>query len=246
MERSYADVYRTLHERHWWWRARESYLLGWLERLRPAGGFGPILDVGCGAALWFDRLRAFGEPEGLEGDAALAAAAAERDRARVYAQPFDERFQPGKRYGLVLMLDVLEHIEDDRAALRHVASLLAPGGLLVVTVPAFEALWTGHDEINAHHRRYTAKGVARVAADAGLAVLHRRYFFNSLALPKLAVATLERLRPRPPAHPPLLFGALNELARRWCLLEQRTWGKLPLPFGSSALLVARGPGEAGG
>lgn len=246
MERSYAEVYRTLHERHWWWRAREAHLVGWLERLRPAGGFGPILDVGCGAALWFDRLRAFGDPEGVEGDAALAAAAAERDRARVYAQPFDEHFRPGKRYGLVLMLDVLEHLPDDRAAMGHVASLLAPGGLLVLTVPAFQALWTGHDELNAHFRRYTAKEVARLASDAGLSVLHRGYFFNSLALPKLAAATLERLRPRPPAHPSLRFGALNELVRRWCLLEQRTWGRLPLPFGSSALLVARAPRHVGG
>lgn len=245
MDRSYASVYRTLHERHWWWRARERYLLGWLARVAPPGGFGPILDVGCGEALWFERLRAFGSPEGLEADPALAAAAVARVGPVVHARPFDRRFQPGKRYGLVLMLDVLEHLDDDLAALRHAATLLEPGALLLATAPAFEALWTGHDDLNAHRRRYTAAGLARVAEEAGLVVLHRSYFFNWLVLPKLAVAALERLRPRAPAPPRLGSGRLDGALYRLCLLEQRTWGRLPLPWGSSALLVAARRGAGG-
>lgn len=243
MDRAYADGYRQLHERHWWWRAREAHLLRWLVRLRPPGGFGPILDVGCGEALWFERLRALGVPEGVEADPVLARAAGVRDGSLVHAGPFDETFQPGRRYGLVLMLDVLEHLDDDRGGLSHAAALLAPGGVLVATVPAFQALWTGHDDLNAHRRRYTSRGLARLVEGAGLEVEHRSYFFNWLVLPKLAVAALERVSRAEPHEPRLGPRLIQAALYRLCLLEQRTWGRLPLPFGASALVIARKRGE---
>jgi SAM-dependent methyltransferase len=237
MDPAYAAEYGALQERHWWWRARERLLLDRISRLRPPGGFGAILDVGCGGADWFGRLRAFGAPEGVEPDPGLAAAAA-RGGARVHAGAFDAGFHPGHRFGLVLMLDVLEHLDDDLGALRHARALLEPGGVLIATVPASAALWTGHDVLNAHRRRYTTAELARRAEDAALRVLEVRYLFHWLAAPKLLAAAAHRRFPRPPRPPRLLPRALDAALFRWCLLEQRTWGRLPLPFGSSALLVA--------
>ncbi|HEX6533404.1 MAG TPA: class I SAM-dependent methyltransferase, partial [Gemmatimonadaceae bacterium] len=153
----YGRQYRALYERHWWWRARERWIVRALECHRPAHGWGAALDVGCGDGLFFDRLAALGcTVDGVENDAALVDPEGPH-RARITVGPFDERFQPGTRYSLVLMLDVLEHLRDPLGALRHAVSLLEPGGVFLATVPAFLALWTTHDVLNQHVTRYTRR-----------------------------------------------------------------------------------------
>ena len=238
MDPAYALAYRRLHEVHWWWRARREYLLGWLRRLAPPGGFGAILDVGCGDGLYFEALSELGRPEGVEPDASLITGASAR-WGTIHCAPFDASFAPGKSYGLVLMLDVVEHMEDDRAGMARAAALLAPGGTLVATVPAFQALWTQHDAWNHHHRRYRLAGLERLVRDAGLEVLAARYFFHWPAPVKLLVRLKEALwpgKPEVPAPPPPPVNALLYALSR---LESATVGRLSLPFGSSALVIGR-------
>ena len=128
MDPAYGARYRALYERHWWWRAREAKILGILERHAPRQGFGPILDVGCGDGLFFPKLQKFGEPRGVETDVDLVS---DENRQRIHIGPFDETFTPSERFGLILMLDVVEHLDDDVAALRYASELLTPDGLLL-------------------------------------------------------------------------------------------------------------------
>lgn len=212
-------------------------LLDRLRRLRPSAGFGAILDVGCGDGLWLERLQDFGDPEGLEPDAALVSDESRR-RWGFHLCPFDDAFEPGKRYGLILMLDVLEHLPDEGAALRLAARLLRPDGILVLTVPAFRILWTTHDDLNFHRTRYTRAELARAVRDAGLSIRTVQYFFHWLFPVKLLVRAKEQVlggEPRPPRVPPPLLNRLLYLASR---LEQRLWGRLGPPLGSSILAVA--------
>jgi SAM-dependent methyltransferase len=238
VQSDYAAIYHDLYARHWWWRAREEIILARLAHLAPPGGFGRILDVGCGDGLLLERLRAFGAPEGVEADASLVTDAGRR-RGRIHVGPFDETFRPGTAFGLVLMLDVVEHFADDVAALRRARELLARGGVVLVTVPAFQALWTSHDVVNRHFRRYTRRSFGDAAARAGLRVDDARYLFQWMCPLKLAVRLKERLSPGPVelpgVPPPPVNRALLALSR----VERRTYGRLPLPFGSSLLLVAR-------
>ncbi|RMH15110.1 MAG: class I SAM-dependent methyltransferase [Acidobacteria bacterium] len=238
MDPDYGRRYRELYRRHWWWRAREALVLERIAALAPAGGFGRILDVGCGDALLLPRLRRFGRPLGLEADAALISDATRRSGDVVVA-PFDERFQPDEPFGLILMLDVLEHLADDVAALRHARRLLVPGGVLLITVPALPVLWTRHDDLNHHHRRYDRRRFHDVAAAAGVAVESARYAFHWLVAAKLLVRLKECLRPgepRPPSIPP---APVNRLLYAFCRLEAATWGRLPWPAGSSLVAVCR-------
>jgi SAM-dependent methyltransferase len=238
MDPEYGARYRRLYRHHWWWRAREERIVAELERLargRP-GGFGAILDVGCGDALFFPRLRRFGEPRGVEVDGALVSAET-RESGAVHLGPFDDSYHPGRRFGLILMLDVIEHLDDDVAALRRAAELLDPGGVLVVTVPASPALWTAHDDYNHHRRRYTPRTLTAAARAAGLAVHRRRHLFHWLAPLKILVRAREALLPaelRMPEVPPPFWNRLFYAVSR---LEQATWGRLPWPFGSSLLMV---------
>ena len=160
-------------------------------------------------------------------------------RARITVAPFDERFRPGKRYAVILMLDVLEHIADPAPALSHALSLLEPGGTFLATVPAFDALWTSHDDINHHYRRYTKRTFRALACEAGLRVDLERYFFHWTFPAKLAARAAEavvRPVPAPPRIPP---GWINESLFALSRLEQRTLGRASLPFGSSLLVAGR-------
>ncbi len=242
MHPEYALAYRELYQKHWWWRAREDLVLATIARLFPDGRIGGILDVGCGDGLLFDKLARFGPVEGIEMDPTGVT----RDgpwASRIRVQPFDASFQPGRQYALVLLLDVLEHFEDPLGCLRRSVELLAPGGAILVTVPAFRALWTSHDEINRHFTRYSRRRLSDLARRAGARVEVSRYFFVWMAPAKLAVRleeAIRRPRPQTPRIPPRWVNAsLYRLSR----LEERVLRGWPVPFGNSLLAVLRRAGE---
>jgi len=140
---------------------------------------------------------------------------------------------------VVLLLDVIEHVDDDVAALRAARAAVGEGGLLVVTVPAYQWLWSGHDEVLGHRRRYTAAGLRAAVERAGFEVLRVSYF-NTLLFPLLAaVRGWKRLRGdrghdlRRPTAP------LNRLLEGVFAFERHLVPRLPLPFGASLLLIGR-------
>jgi SAM-dependent methyltransferase len=234
MKAEYASAYSDLYRRHWWWRAREALLLRELARHAPPGGWETILDVGCGNGLFFDRLRAFGEPWGVEVDASLVSADSPH-RNRIHIGAFDDSFTAPAPIGLVLMLDVLEHLQRPVEALRRAAALLAPGGSVLITVPAFQALWTAHDELNQHVVRYTRASLQRVVREAGLVPASLRYLFHWLFPAKLGVRAVEavaRTKPSPATVPSPL---LNRILYAWCRVEERGLAWARLPFGTSIL-----------
>jgi 2-polyprenyl-3-methyl-5-hydroxy-6-metoxy-1,4-benzoquinol methylase len=239
MDAGYGAQYRDLFERHWWWRARERVILEALRAHRPPRGWRAVLDVGCGDGLFFDalaRLDGVTLVEGVEPAAALVSNDGPH-RARIHVRPFDARFDEGRRYSLVLMLDVLEHLPDPAAALAHALSLLEPDGVFLATVPAFMALWTRHDELNQHYTRYTRRSFGALAATAGLRVDEARYFFRWTAAAKLATRVKERVMPGAPVAPAVPPAAVNGALYALSRLEQRIIGRVPVPFGSSLLVV---------
>jgi 2-polyprenyl-3-methyl-5-hydroxy-6-metoxy-1,4-benzoquinol methylase len=241
VDTEYGARYRDLYEHHWWWRARERVILDALDAHRPAGGLRTMLDVGCGDGLFFDALGAIDGVElveGVESSAALVSPAG-RHRARIHITPFDARFDPGRRYSAVLMLDVLEHLPDPEAALRHALALLEPGGVFVATVPAFMAFWTRHDDLNHHSTRYTKRSFGALATAADMRVDEARYFFRWTAAGKLAARVAEALVPGAPVAPTVPPGPLNRVLYGLSRIEERLIGGLPVPFGTSLLVVGQ-------
>lgn len=237
MDSRYARDYRTLYERHWWWRAREELILEVLSRLRPGGNWGRILDVGCGDGLFFERLTAFGEVNGIEMDpTGVTPGGPWADRIRV--QPFDDRYQPERRFGLILMLDVLEHFADPFPPLRRALQLLEDGGKLVMTVPAFRSLWTSHDELNHHFTRFRRAELERLVQRAGGRLESSRYFFQWTAPLKLAQHWFEKVAPARPSVPRVPPSWINRVLYGISRLEQRMFRGPSPPFGTSLLAVA--------
>ncbi len=236
MDESYGQVYRKLYEQHWWWRSREAAILDVLRKLVPPSGFGDILDVGCGDGLFFDKLSQFGDVEGVEFSAALLNPNGPH-RQQIHTAPFDASFQPGRQYGLITMLDVLEHLPDPIAALRHALSLLDENGKLLITVPAFNLIWTTHDDLNHHRTRYTKRSFHLEAQAAGMRIDLMRYWYQWPFPLKLAARAIEAVthpHPRNPGIPPAFINrALYRLSR----IEQKIFTEIPAPFGSSLLMV---------
>ena len=236
MDATYADQYASLYNGHWWWRAREALLVDLLRQRLVGRRVGPILDVGCGDGLFFPRLREFGEPQGIELDPRVVTDEG-RGRGSIHIGPLDERFRPGRLFGLVVAADVIEHVEDDVDLLRRTRALTRPGGNLLLTVPAMSQLWTRHDEVNQHHRRYHRRDLARVLEAAGYQPLELRYLFSWMVLPKLAVRAKEALSPPEgvPRSTEIPWAPLNRLAMGISLAEQRLARVLNPPVGSSLL-----------
>ncbi len=182
MDRDYELQTHRAEDRHWWYRGRRQVLERVIEHLRlPARA--RILDAGCGSGRNMVELaRHGGTVTGVE----LSATSVSLARARgvgeviegsVLSMPFDSA-----SFDLAVSLDVIEHLQDDLGALRELRRVIAPGGALLITVPAYGWLWSGHDEVNHHHRRYTRRTLERAAEQAGWETVRTTYF-NSLLLP---------------------------------------------------------------
>jgi len=235
----YAAAYATIARSHWWWRAREVAIVRELRRLRKGTAPGRILDVGCGDGVHFAALAEFGDVEGIEADASTLDPAGPW-RSRIHVTAFQAPLPIAGRYDVILFLDVIEHLDDPVAALALARSLLTPGGAVLVTVPALPWLWTSHDDLNHHRRRYTRSHLVADFGAAGLAVDRMRYLFHSLVPAKLAVRLIERVRrsrPAPPRVPPAPLNALAKLVARVEMVALApVAGVLP---GTSLLAVAR-------
>ncbi len=244
MDLAYGRQYAELYRRHWWWRARERLLLRELEARLAPGAAGAVLDFGCGDGLFLDALRRFGEPYGIETDTRLLSPDGPW-RSRIDTRPLERDPSQHGRFGLIVALDVLEHIADPQPVVAELTRRLRPGGLFVVTVPAFQQLWTAHDEMNQHVRRYTTAEASTLVASAGLEVIEARYFFVWLALLKWLVVQKERLLPGSLAPPRVPFAPINAAFHLAARAEQRLLGRGHPPFGSSALVIARAPLSTG-
>jgi SAM-dependent methyltransferase len=230
-------------ERHWWYRGRRRIVRAELDRL-ALGASPRILDAGCGSGRTLDELRDYGTVAGLDFSEQAVAAARRRGHADVQAGRVEALPWPDETFDLVTCLDVIEHTPDDRATLRELRRVTRPGGHLLVTVPAYQALWSAHDVVNRHERRYGRRALRAAAVEAGWTI-ERMTSFNALLLPPAAVVRLaQRLRPVDPAahtsdlalSPPWL-NAVLELPLRaeaaW-LRRGRT-----LPVGLSLLAMLR-------
>jgi SAM-dependent methyltransferase len=238
-----ADQYALdaeLADRHWWWVARRRLLTYWLDRLLgPAGPERRVLEVGCSTGSNLRLLQRYGAVEGLEmHDAAVALC-----HARYPDIPVRQGAIPmalDRRYDALCLFDVLEHIDDDEGALDWCHEHLTESGRLFLTVPAFQFLWSRHDEVAHHQRRYTkATLLPRVARRFAVDYVS---YFNFHLFPAIAAARLLQRGlglPGGEADKRVGAGALNGLLTALFASERFWLGLAPLPFGVSLFVAAR-------
>ena len=191
MDRDYELQTHQAEDRHWWYRGRRTVLEGVIADL-SLPKHARILDAGCGSGRNMVELGRHGTVTGVELSQASVDIARDRHAGEVIAGSVLEMPFADDSFDLAVSLDVIEHLDDDLGALRELRRVIAPGGALLLTVPAYQWLWSGHDEINHHHRRYTRRSLTRVAEQAGWQQ-SRTTYFNSLLLPiAILLRVLER------------------------------------------------------
>jgi len=239
MERVVYQQMAELDDRHWWYRARRRIIADLIRRAARPPADAQVLEIGCGTGHNLAMLAGFGHVEGLELDAEARAISEKRLGRKVMSSPLPELSEvPDRHYDLIGAFDVIEHIEDDRAALASIAAKLKPGGRFVMTVPAHQWMWSAHDAVNHHKRRYSKAGLKALISGSPMK-LDKVGYFNSLLFP-LAVAqrAASKLRGREDADVKLPPAPLNVALEKIFEAERYLVGRLPLPPGLSLFAVA--------
>lgn len=225
MDRAEFQAMLALDERHWWYRGRRRVVRAVLDGL-PVPSPTRLLDAGAGSGRTLDELSMYGHASGIELDPEGVEAARERGhdvaRAPVEAIP-----HPDGAFAVVTCLDVLEHTSDDVRSLRELRRVTRPDGFLVVTVPAYPWLWSRHDEVNSHQRRYTRRSLRTAAESAGWIVERMTSFNSAYLLPAAAVRIARR-------------SANGDSGSELALTPPALNRVLELPLRAEAALIGRG------
>lgn len=245
----YFTTLPFVEERHFWFVTRRAEILAELRRTVHDWRDRPLVDVGCGSGGLLAFLARSGVRLAGGCDAYLEGLRIARRRISAPIALVEEGAPPPLAAGrsMVALFDVLEHIDDDVGTLRWLYSVLRPGGVLVLTVPAHPFLFDEMDELARHRRRYTRLGMRSKLEGAGFEVIRLRYFMAVLVPAMVAARAVGRLlggartaRERRDTELRVVPG-LNGLVRGVLAADALLGRVLPLPFGSSLLAIARRP-----
>ncbi len=238
MERVVYDRMAELDELHWWYRARRDILADLIARRIAPPDSARILEIGCGTGHNLAMLGRFGQVDAIEVDGAARDMASRRLGRAVMNAPLPALtgIEDGA-YDLIAILDVLEHVEADEAALVGMATKLKPGGRILITVPAHPWMWSAHDVVNHHKRRYTKATLRDVIARAELRIEALSYF-NSLLFPLAAAARVAgRMTGKEDSDDTLPPRPVNALFEKIFGVERYFLGRLPFPPGVSLVAI---------
>jgi SAM-dependent methyltransferase len=238
-------IMREVEDTHWWFAGRrqiiESFVAQIVSELELGAGARPrILDVGCGTGANLELLSRFGDAAGVDiSDDALSFCRArglgDVRGGAAESLPFDD-----DTFDLVTALDVVEHLDDDVAGLCEARRVLKTNGRALLYVPAFMWLWGVQDDVSNHRRRYTLPQLSAAVERAGLTVERATYANLTFFAPILAGRLLMRaLRLRPATENNVNVPALNGALGRLFGAERHWLRRRSLPFGVSAIVVAR-------
>ncbi|MDX1718277.1 MAG: class I SAM-dependent methyltransferase [Anderseniella sp.] len=244
MERDIYLRLDALQDSHWWFCARRDVIRETLKRICPDNRKVRILEAGCGTGGNLKMLSAFGDVAAFEPDREALVMAGAKGAYQLQQGSLPEGIPAyDGAFDMVVALDVLEHVERDVESLAALRKRLAPGGRMVLTVPAFPFLWSRHDETHHHFRRYTRKSLSEAFDQAGFEIEHLTYY-NSFLFPLVAALRLGRraLGLSETADDQMPSPAVNKVLKTIFSGERKLVSRFSLPFGVSLLAVARNPG----
>ena len=240
-EHEYEAMY-GLEDVYWWFIARRQLAVEILARELAGRDGARILDVGCGTGSNLAAFSELGPAVGIDMSADALAFCRQRGVERVAFSEIERLPFADGTFDVITAMDVLEHTDDDLAALGELRRVLRPGGLLLATVPAYGFLWSEHDEALKHRRRYTAHELRNKMTVKDLRIERTSYFITALFVPIFAMRIHQGLFKKS-THPQtsirLLPRWLNSTLIGLLALERRVFRRINLPFGVSIVALAR-------
>lgn len=242
MEKGFEEKYHKIEKEHFWFKSRRNYIRKLLNSYPKDA---TILDIGCSSGILLDELIQDGfAVENLYGvDISSIAIENCKKNGINNAYVMDaQNIQLNKKFDIVIASDCLEHIEDDESALKNWNNLLTNNGTIIIFVPAFMSLWSHHDKVNMHFRRYTLKELKNKMEHNGLEIKKSSFWNFFLFLPVYIFRKIENktkntknntdgdLIEKP-------FG--NYLLTHLINLENKLLQFLDFPFGISVFCIAK-------
>lgn len=230
---------------YWWYVGRINIVKSQLKRIRPELPKKKlrILNIGSGTGGTIPMLQEFGEVYNVDVSAQALKVLKEKGIKNLYKVkgiklPFKDNF-----FDVVIALDVLEHIEDDLGALREWSRVMVDSARIIITVPAYQWLWSEHDESLHHFRRHTASGLHRLVNQANIKVRKRSYMitftFPLVVGYRFMSAVFKIKKDQSTTSHVKVPKVINSLFINLLKLESVILNKVSLPFGTSVLLIGR-------
>ena len=246
MDRFLYDIFHELEDKHWWFVARREIITDCIRKYPAQTRVPKILDIGCGTGLILKHLQQFGRVQGIDCSSRaieytnmrIAGGAVAKLGSLPNQIPFDS-----EKFNVITLLDVLEHIDNDQKSIEVVYSLLEKGGVLICTVPAYQFLWSNHDNINHHKRRYALTDLRNKLISAGFKI-EKISHYNTILFPLIAGIRILKHLFRINAYkidfqlPPK---GVNDFLKSLFAFEKYLLRGINLPFGVSLLALARKP-----
>jgi SAM-dependent methyltransferase len=240
-QHTYSIMY-AVEGSHWWFAGRRRIIESFLKRIcQQLGPDRPrILDIGCGTGANLEMLSQFGAAEGVDVSPEALAFCRQRGLQNVRQGEAEHLPFADGSFDLVTGLDVVEHLDDDVAGLKEMRRVLRSSGYALLFVPAFMFLWGVQDDVSHHRRRYSRAGLQRAVRSAGLEIERFTYANITFFAPILTGRLLMRATGfRPASENNLTIGGLNGILGRILGAESSILRHMNLPFGVSAICVAR-------
>jgi SAM-dependent methyltransferase len=241
MEREVYEFHKDVQFRHWWFNGRRRIIAAFLENYRQPQPI-RILDIGSGFGSTIAILKNHGVVDVIEPFREAQATLKSLGAADIFdIDDFPVSF-PDRRYDWVTMFDVLEHIEDDRQALRVICEeLLNPGGRFITTVPAYMWLWTKHDVANHHYRRYHRRPLINLLRQAGFDDIRMSYYMTFLFPLAILERAFMKFNKSDNADLKIPGAIINKILEGIFSSERAFVSRFNFPFGLSLIGSARRP-----
>jgi len=242
VDQFYSLKYRGLEENHWWFTGRRDIIN---KLINDYSKDTETLEVGCSGGVLIESLKMHGfrRLQGIDIDDNAVEICRQKGISDVHIADAEKTEFKDQQFDLIIASDVLEHIRDEDRALQEWRRILKSGGKLIIFVPAFQFLWSAHDEVNHHYRRYQKSGLINALKKNGFKAERASYWNFSLFLP-VSVARLSRKLfsggKRTAADQLFEVNPLiNKILVYMLRLENKllSW-KINLPLGVSAFAVA--------
>ena len=248
MDKAYFKQYYRLEREHWWFKARIKILASILEKNLSHKNSIKILNVGVATGATSEMLQQFGEVTSIEYDEDCCQFINQQSNLNVSQGSITELNFANHSFDVVCAFDVIEHVEDDATAAKELERVCAPNGYIFVTTPAYQFLWSEHDVVNHHFRRYTLANFRNLFSTGSLVNIKTTYFnfflFMPIALIRIILWPFQKRKTTTNTNQEtdatrFTPGILNKLLYQLFLFEKVLLNQFSLPFGVSILLLLK-------
>lgn len=240
MDESLYHLHYELEDQHWWFQGRAAIALHLIKHFCVIDKQEHFLDVGCGTGMMLQKLSDLRTSVGIDSSSLAIEYAKTRGLKHIFCGDLSHLDTTQWSFRVALLLDVIEHVEDDIGLLRQVHQCLLPQGQVVITVPAYPWLWSQHDVINHHYRRYTASSLKKSLQCSGFHIQKISFFNTFLFLPAMLKKFMDRNSKIVDATTtiPKVSDRLNIILQFIFASERHLLPYINFPFGISLIAIA--------